>query len=528
MTTIRIEIGEEEALPSTANRSREGALARANNPLPWRVDVLNEAAMAQINQLLGEIASNPSDFTPVDIAGAWWLQAMLVTGRRLGRLVELGIYREKPANLQDRRSGSSPTGLYQDGSNWAWWLSAGRGTSRQAIAPYAPKVHRRSEHHVLLWCGPRSIRLFEAALAHGAFGLQSVPDGHQVATTLAAATTAVQTCLKQLTPAERLWATIDRIERWHWQQLVTHTGDVVTASIITGRVDQLSNAGAHYTWMSRKQVFERHHALVRPLEQLSSGSASQTLANGLPNVSPRQSSTSLGHGSRYVPTLDSVKELAAKLKETIAATRPSSPTPAPSELIEFHRTFTLYSLALLGFSAALRRSRSPFPEPQQIDEETGFAVLNDKDKNNADRIRLIWLPDVARAQIGHFGRHMEAVGRIGDSHRGVVLPQPPILQPAYLAKSGNLGRLSVAELEDRFARLKFPFQLNGWRHFLRTELIDRVPADVVDAFMGHAQRGREPWARHAGLDPLAYRAALEHALVPLLQECGWDPVPGLE
>jgi hypothetical protein len=50
---------------------------------------------------------------------------------------------------------------------------------------------------------------------------------------------------------------------------------------------------------------------------------------------------------------------------------------------------------------------------------------------------------------------------------------------------------------------------------------------VIHAFMGHFERGEEPWGHFSGLSPWSYRRELEQRLVPLLAEDGWKPVAGV-
>jgi len=60
-------------------------------------------------------------------------------------------------------------------------------------------------------------------------------------------------------------------------------------------------------------------------------------------------------------------------------------------------------------------------------------------------------------------------------------------------------------------------------------LLEReCPVEVINAFMGHFERGEEPWGIYSGLSPLVYRDILKDKLVPLLNEDGWEALPGLK
>lgn len=523
MTLFRIEIGEEAATPSTASRNREAALARENNRLPWQRDVLNEAATAAIDDLLQHVANNPIAVNDEQLAGAFWMQAMLVTGRPLRLLVALPVRDVDPQSL----TSESPPGLYRGRTSWAWWLPAGQPSSAQSMRRAAKSKHRWRGPTILLWCGQRTSTLLEAAVSRQALTLTGDVSEQQFSATAADARRAVKKLLQHLSPSERLWATISRIEAWLQDQLITRTGDPAIAAVMTDRIDPLSNATAHYTWLSRKSAFERHYATVAPLEQMPGAALTAVRASGLPNVSSFQDMDNQGHGSRYVPTMDAVRKLADALRDEITTRRPLSPTPVPKDLLQFHMAFTLYSLALVGFAGGIRAARSPLPPQERIDVETGFVLINDKGKADAERIRLIWLADIAVEQIRYFRRHMAVVDQLCAAYQGRKSSGPPATQPRRLLATGDIVEVSVRELEAELINRGHAFKLNVWRHFLRTELIQRVPADVVHAFLGHVQRGQEPWSRHAGLDPLAYRSALQQSIVPLLENCGWQPIPGL-
>jgi hypothetical protein len=71
MNKFRIEIGEEAVRASTANRQREMALARENNPLPYDGTGLNNAALAGIDALLLQVSEHPGRVSPEELAGAF-------------------------------------------------------------------------------------------------------------------------------------------------------------------------------------------------------------------------------------------------------------------------------------------------------------------------------------------------------------------------------------------------------------------------------------------------------------------------
>ena len=74
----------------------------------------------------------------------------------------------------------------------------------------------------------------------------------------------------------------------------------------------------------------------------------------------------------------------------------------------------------------------------------------------------------------------------------------------------------------------FPFRSNSQRHFIRTELRARgVSGAHVDAMLGHAGFGEQPYAKFSCYSPAMLRRALEGPLTELVDEMGWRVIPGL-
>ena len=92
----------------------------------------------------------------------------------------------------------------------------------------------------------------------------------------------------------------------------------------------------------------------------------------------------------------------------------------------------------------------------------------------------------------------------------------------YLAKPLS-PKLLGKKLRDVFA-----LPINANRHYLRSTMLARgCPVEVINAFMGHFERGEEPWGKFSGLSPIAYRNALDLFLTPLMRDDGWAPMSGL-
>lgn len=66
---------------------------------------------------------------------------------------------------------------------------------------------------------------------------------------------------------------------------------------------------------------------------------------------------------------------------------------------------------------------------------------------------------------------------------------------------------------------------NAHRRFMRTELREaRCSPDYVNAFMGHASYGEEPWSRYSSLSSKQYRNMMAQYLEPIMRELGFTPI----
>ena len=465
------------------------------------------------------------------------IQATLVTGRPLTDLVALGVYDKDPMTL----SPSDSIGIYRGSKNWAWVLQPGTPTSAQHLTVREQSNYRSTEMAMLLWCGDRTKTLLELALERKCLRLGSDGDGWKL---LPAIGQWSQSVIKRLTSAflqtlpsaERVVLTPKRIESWLFQSVVNQAGDVALASILTGATGTISNATLHYTWISRKQAFELHYAHIAAHERLSDLSGNPNggeLDLHIPRISKLQHHERVGHGSRFVPKTGVVRRLSGVFSSSLQS--PPGNVRTISDLISFHNAYTLHSVALIGFAAGLRSVTNPIPNRHSIDRFSQFVILNDKGDTDPLRDRLAWLPDCALAQVIDYERHMaqlpSEMKRMGlsgifDSEQ-LKATRSDRQAVVLLDPERGILQAPVKEIAAAFRKRGFPIRMNAWRHYFRTELVQKLPAEVLHAFLGHWQRGQEPWSGYSALDPQAYLRALKGPLEELLARDGWQAVKGL-
>lgn len=521
--------GDEKDVSTTANVPRALALERENNYLPWRIDMLSDAALEALDSLLVKICLHPGRVSRDALAGACLLQAALVTGRPVKTLVSLPIFRIEPSSIK----ACDPQGLYLGRNDCAWWLAAGKPTSAQNIPPEAEGLYRPVQQNMVIWCGERTLRLGQNAFSRRAWRLKRAiakpgrrlafqlkpPNGFESWTT-PATRKLTSAALRLLTPSQRHALSAKRVENWLFSRLVEETGELAYAAIITGQVTSKSNALLHYTWVPTENASQMAHSHTARREWIDGDRvcpdlpAYRTAPEGLtdPNI---------GHGSRFVLTKQAVQgfvqTLLCKLQKG-------------HETEEFHNHFTLYTIALVGFAAGLRPTGPPIPTRSQIYLGEGWLVWNDKARNADNQNRLLWLPPVVTEQIKLYYSYVDSLDKNFSAEKsllGILNYQNETNHFPKLFCGGALIDASPDIISSELAGLGFPIQPNAWRHYLRTELLGRVPGDALMACMGHWQRGQDPWDVYSAFDPMTYRKVLQERVISLLERDGWIAMSGL-
>ena len=238
MGLIRISVGPDDGLgrgPSTGHRGRARALERGNNPLQWRMGALSDGALECLDEALMMACRHPQRLSDDELAGAFLIQTMLVTGRSPQKLLNVQIFDREPKMLRSR----DPEGLYRDSGNWAWWLKQGKPSSAQHMLKLSRACYRRTDDEILLWCGDRTKKLLTLIVDRQCLHLEpnDAADGFRLM--LKADTWSIE-LVRKLTSAfintlpisERVALTQKRIETWLFQAIANQTGDVALASIL--------------------------------------------------------------------------------------------------------------------------------------------------------------------------------------------------------------------------------------------------------------------------------------------------------
>lgn len=243
-------------------------------------------------------------------------------------------------------------------------------------------------------------------------------------------------------------------------------------------------------------------------------------------------------GSPFRPTHSTVANLVTELKNSLKKSVQSDSSVL--KLMRVHNNMTRYTAFMIAFSTGFRAIRDPFLSAAEIDWHSGCAVLSDKDNEDGYNSRMIWLPPVCLQQLQLFREHQQNA-----LYRFNILI-PGIFSNPDRPRRDAPGRYMffVKDDEDRYEyvamtigpaligrrlRSLYALPFNSSRHYLRSRLLERqCPVEVINAFMGHFERGEEPWGVYSGLSPLIYRDSLIENLIPLLNDDGWEALCGLK
>lgn len=323
--------------------------------------------------------------------------------------------------------------------------------------------------------------------------------------------------------------------------LAHHPGsDLVSASLITGRYHYLAVNPLHYTALPVSYLQKIYRGVCGTIAQ-------QTLKELGPN---RNSSLLLSHGtsieslhatdphvgSHYRPGRQVVKNLIDKMQSSLDTAKQKS--WGLEKVLRLHNNLTLYTSLMFGFATGFRAVREPFFIDSHIDRHTGLALISDKDNGDFYNARIVWLPPHCIDQYDLYQSHIESL-----KDRMLFLNYDLFKRMhGYMGKQSNVGKVPLLFFFDKdrnetvlrpailqkVLKKVFTLPINANRHYVQSYLSEQgCPHHVVSAFMGHWERGQEPWGRFSALSPLAYRGALEKHLLPLLQEDGWRAMPGL-
>ncbi len=312
-----------------------------------------------------------------------------------------------------------------------------------------------------------------------------------------------------------------RIQRALFHRLADGSGDIVQAILIAGdEKDKKLHSGINYHCAYESDLREAYLiALSRLLPEFQ--------ADLVPTVTLTQSKQMERRiGSPYCPKLETIRRLSDELKSSfeIEMRQPIGKLTLPY----IHNAYTLYTVLLVFFATGYRSVKAPLSRITDVDVNRGYMVIADKESDDWSHSRVVPLTDNFLSHWAHYLRHRHHVVRLMKTYLG----EPDLGHVFFfLSTPGERSPRPKAVIPTEIKNELSPFSgmpLNVGRHYLRSEFAhQKLPASVIDAFMGHWVAGREPMGRFSTLAPSEYRAMLVPALEAIQAEMGWTPIRGL-
>lgn len=310
--------------------------------------------------------------------------------------------------------------------------------------------------------------------------------------------------------------TTARITQFLTRQIVAQFGDWADAALLSGSGD--ANARLYY-------YTPTHAHLQACYRELWVGVGKGLgLAIGVP-VSASHSVADAGSvqpqyiGSQGCPTDEAVNAMVSTLIDYCRSLLRGRRSAARCRVV--HNSIALYTCLMVLWHSGMRAVTEPV-ELDIYDPATGTLGASDKDNDSYYASRLVWLPPLVQRQIEAYWRHLDRLkAEFPDSTASVGKGL------FFFDSSGDVTAISLQALRNLLPA-GYPFRLNAQRHFLRTRLRELgVPAQTIDALLGHGAPGQEPYATHSCFSVQRLRREVEPALRVLSEKAGWVLLHGL-
>lgn len=201
---------------------------------------------------------------------------------------------------------------------------------------------------------------------------------------------------------------------------------------------------------------------------------------------------------------DLVKKLYVAMAEELKTERHNLTSDT---VIAFHNLYVSFVTASFSLMSGYRPVRNPFERIGDFNRKRRLLYICDKNIPSVQGGRYIPVPDLFEKQLNLFERHLEALVAWVPSQEQVAKACGRALSnegPLLFTIKPDDSSSIVSAIRPAFQKETFgsgdiwPLPLNWGRHTMRTQL-GPLRRELINAFMGHANPGAEPFAHHSGL-----------------------------
>lgn len=319
-------------------------------------------------------------------------------------------------------------------------------------------------------------------------------------------------------------------------------GDQLKVALLFARHDSLAKVHLFYTAFDPSVLDDWHFKQIARLRGRLGNCGYATRPDGLFSNASKAAIARVIAGDERILAPKLLKDTTTKLRTEARC----CPAKTLLDLVRRHNLVTGYVGAFLAICTGFRSVRTPIPDLTLIDDDSGFLVLQEKDRRDNSHGRIVWIPPRLQEQVDSYLRYLRTLWFELPPSVSKILVVPATKQRDRSQFGSDrfeldLGRTlffleasptGITQQEFTGTRLKhvvesvvpggWPFD-NSARHFLRSILMHRgCPATSINTLMGHAGLGEGAWAPQSGLDPFRYRESLQPFLDGLLDDLHFE------
>lgn len=324
--------------------------------------------------------------------------------------------------------------------------------------------------------------------------------------------------------------TVGRISTFLFNRLLATTGDLMAAVLITGRSHPQARSEqfyASYSVAQLRSVYLKATSIVVQEAYL----AADLVPPEIPADTQPEEEAHVG--ARLCATYDAVQKAVRRLQNDLKSARQIKDQAGS---IVFHNLYTLYTILMFAYATSIRAIRTPYLSLDEVDTIDGFAFISDKDNAARNNTRQAWIPPFVIRQMAAYADHLQALSSDNPhviDYMGVRKDSREQLhQPCEICFFLDLEGKPIEVRPKTISEHMKPYLAlppNVHRRFMRYALLSKgrppegesCPPEVVMAWLGHAFQGEEQWGPYSTLGFDEYRTALEHFLLPILEDLGW-------
>jgi hypothetical protein len=252
-------------------------------------------------------------------------------------------------------------------------------------------------------------------------------------------------------------------------------------------------------------------------------------------------------GSLHVPRREAVTSAIKALRTKLAqmSARPGVPIPL------LHNTYTAYVALFLLATSGIRAVSSLLPAEFDLDPTTGICFVSDKDNHRYGNAHLAWLHPSLVRQIELYMQHTMRLRQTlallhpasldrFDSARGSLnlsshlapdrnadreklANRAPVL---FFLSSNGTGPFDVSPVQlAGYLGAEWALRVGVLRHLVRSHLLStNCSGEMINALLGHGDRGETAWGKFSTLPPSLWRKHLEKIIAPCIKQLGFAAI----